>query len=282
MRRTFAALPWDMLLPRLALVTLTLPREWRRYTPDGRVFERQRRLFVDRFEYRWGPLSGVWVKEFQARGAPHVHMWIGLPDSVGEADYEGLRRRSSLRRRLTDEVGQNKARALVGRVGGAYGGEFGDWLRLNWAEVVTGNTNGAHFNRGVDVEPCFWTEDAAGNADLRVLQEYFWRESVKKAQKAPPRDYGPVGRYWAVMGRGRGFRPEALQKVTLGQADAAVVEVMLARAARQRLGSVERCWLDERRVGDGLAVFVPEASELFSAVLAELEAPSPEYLSSTV
>ena len=282
MRRTFAALPWEMLGPRMVMITLTLPSDWRRYTPDGRASERQRRLFVDRFEYRWGPMVGVWVKEFQKRGAPHLHFWVGLPDSVAEGDYEGLRARSELRRRIAREAGTARARAAVGRIGGRYGGDFGDWLRLKWAEIVTGNTDGSHFNRGVDVEPCFWTEDAIGKADLGVVQEYFWRESVKKAQKAPPQGYGAVGRYWGVIGQRQGFRPEALRVVELDQDRAAVAELVLARVARSRLGGVDHCWLDERRLGDGLTVFVPNAAQLFGLVMAEVDAPSPEYLRSPV
>src|SRR4051794_1160245 len=66
MRRRFLALPWEMLDPNPAMVTLTYPgRYWRRLVPDGRTLEGHRRAFSKRWERRWGPLVGVWAKEFQ-------------------------------------------------------------------------------------------------------------------------------------------------------------------------------------------------------------------------
>lgn len=75
MRWLFAALPWELLGPRLAMLSLTYPGEWREWLPDGRALDGHRRAFLERWRRRWGAPVGVWVKEFQASGRPHLHLY---------------------------------------------------------------------------------------------------------------------------------------------------------------------------------------------------------------
>jgi hypothetical protein len=49
MRRLFVSLPWELVGPRPALVSLTYPGVWPPWVPDGRVWEAHRRAF----ERRW-------------------------------------------------------------------------------------------------------------------------------------------------------------------------------------------------------------------------------------
>jgi hypothetical protein len=101
MRRLFVSLPWELLGRRPALISLTYPGNWQRWVPDGRVWERHRRAFERRWVRRWGePLVGVWVKEFQGSGRPHLHLYVGLPSAMADEDYAGLRERTLLRHRL--------------------------------------------------------------------------------------------------------------------------------------------------------------------------------------
>ena len=80
MRRLFLSLPWELCGPRPALISLTYPAHWVRWVPDGRTWERHRKSFERRWVRRWGePLVGVWVKEFQGTGRPHLHLYVGLP-----------------------------------------------------------------------------------------------------------------------------------------------------------------------------------------------------------
>jgi hypothetical protein len=87
MRRLFVSLPWELLGSRPALISLTYPKNWQRWVPDGRVWERHRRVFERRWVRKWGePLIGVWVKEFQASGRPHLHLYVGLPSLMSDDD----------------------------------------------------------------------------------------------------------------------------------------------------------------------------------------------------
>jgi hypothetical protein len=74
------------------MITLTYPGDWRGWVPDGSTLERHRRAFVERWRRRYGGLTGVWVKEFQVSGSPHLHTYVALPDAVSAEEFEALRR----------------------------------------------------------------------------------------------------------------------------------------------------------------------------------------------
>lgn len=119
MRWVFNSLPWNEVPGRLAMVTLTYPPDWRSVCPDGRTLKQ---LHLEAFKRRWlrgwgARPVGAWAMEFQKRGAPHVHTYVGLP-----------------------EVSMD---------------EFRLWARDAWFRVV-GSGNANHRAWGVHVRPCFY------------------------------------------------------------------------------------------------------------------------------
>jgi hypothetical protein len=127
MRWTFSALPWDEIPGRLAMVTLTYPSAWRSVVPDGRVLkDRHLRRWKQRWEGAFGiKVMGAWAMEFQKRGAPHIHMYVGLP----EASIE----------------------------------EFRLWALETWYRIVDSGDQ-KHAMMGVDVRPCFYGNAEANAA----------------------------------------------------------------------------------------------------------------------
>src|SRR4051794_21627227 len=80
MRWVWNALPWED-VPRLTMLTLTYPGDWRLWCPDGETLKRHRNAFRERWRRRWGGAQGTWTLEFQPRPtrplaqqlAPHLH-----------------------------------------------------------------------------------------------------------------------------------------------------------------------------------------------------------------
>jgi len=201
MRFEFAALPWEMLGRRPAMVTLTYPGEWELWVPDARTLVRHREALKERWRRQYGMPIGVWVVEFQRRGAPHLHMYLGLPDEVSDEEYQGLQLRTMQRRRLERQVGSFEARRQVR----APGGEFALWLRTAWWEVV-GSELRAHHGRGVDIATAFFSVEAESMANRTRVAEYFWRESGKWSQKQAPEGFGSL-KFYGRWGGKAGFAP---------------------------------------------------------------------------
>ena len=158
MRRLFVSLPWELVGPRPALISLTYPGLWQPSVRDGRTWEGHRRAFERRWVRRWGePLVGVWVKEFQASGRPHLHLYVGLPTAMAAADFDGLRERTLLRHRMEREHGRYDGRRKTPPLGLVHGGEFARWLLGAWSEIVgtRDEPDGHHQLRGADVAVMF-------------------------------------------------------------------------------------------------------------------------------
>jgi hypothetical protein len=262
MRWRFASMPWEQLGLRASMVTLTYPGNWQEWVPDGETLERHRKAFAERWRRRFGTLTGVWVKEFQEAGRPHVHMYLAIPDAVAAEDFEALRLRTVGLQRLEARYGKYHGRRMMAPIGGAHGGAFGDWLLAAWSEVVgTAGTGEKHEKRGVDVKVCFWSEGAAEKDRMEVAR-YFANESGKLAQKEPPEGFGPVHRYWGTWGKKEGFSSierTAEVSVDLG----AELERRLVFLVRWRLRRQAR-WrdtegrvgnFDQRRWGNGVTLF---------------------------
>ena len=230
MRRLFASLPWEMLGPRPAMVSVTYPGEWKDWVPDGRVMEGHRRAFERRWVRRWGePLIGVWAKEFQASGRPHMHFYLGLPTAMSDADFEGLRQRTLIRRRLERSMGTYRGRGATPPIGGLLGGEFAEWLLSAWSEIVgTAEAGNHHRTRGADVAVMFWTDEVAATADRTQVAAYLAREASKWRQKRPPEGFTGVGHYYGHWGAKFGFDP-IREEVPVDRAVAAELERRLAR-----------------------------------------------------
>ncbi|HET9731602.1 MAG TPA: hypothetical protein VFP54_02900 [Acidimicrobiales bacterium] len=230
MRRLFGSLPWEMLGTRPAMISLTYPGEWRKWVPDGRVMEAHRRAFERRWVRRWKePLVGVWVKEFQESGRPHMHLYVGLPTAMSAEDYAGLRQRTLIRRSLERQLGQYEGRKALPAISQQFGGEFAMWIRTAWAEIVgTQGKHQRHHARGVDVAVMFWTDDAEAAADRTRVAEYLAGEASKWRQKRPPKDFSGVGKYFGRWGGHVGFNP-IREEVEIDRLVAAEMERRLAR-----------------------------------------------------
>ena len=236
MRRLFASLPWELLGPWPAMVSLTYPGDWKRWVPNGRVLEAHRRAFERRWVRRWGePLVGVWVKEFQKSGRPHMHFYVGLPTTMTPEDFEGLRERTLVRHRFERSLGRYQGRAALPPIGKEYGGEFGMWARTAWAEIVgTQGVDKKHHGRGVDVAVMFWSDEVAATADRTKVAAYLAREASKWRQKSPPEGFVGVGQYFGRWGRKVGFNPVA-EEVEVDRAVAEEIERRLSRWVNWKL-----------------------------------------------
>jgi hypothetical protein len=236
MRRLFLSLPWELLGPRPAMVSLTYPGDWRRWVPNGRVLEAHRRAFERRWVRRWGePLVGVWVKEFQASGRPHMHLYVGLPTGLSDEDFEGLRQRTLLRHRYERSLGRYQGRAALPPVNKQYGGEFATWIRDAWTEIVgTWGVDRKHHVRGVDVAVMFWSEEVAATADRTRVAAYLAKEAGKWRQKNPPEGFVGVGQYFGRWGRKVGFNP-VVEELPVEREVAEEIERRLSRWVNWKL-----------------------------------------------
>lgn len=111
MRRLFVSLPWELVGARPALISLTYPGVWQPWVTNGRHWEVHRRAFERRWVRRWKEaLVGVWVKEFQTSGRPHLHLYVGPPSTMSEEDFARLRERTAQRHRLQRQYGKFQGR----------------------------------------------------------------------------------------------------------------------------------------------------------------------------
>lgn len=68
-----------------AMLTLTYPGDWLTVAPTGKAVKAHLKALRKRYERAWEErLNAVWKLEFQARGAPHVHLLMVPPH--GESD----------------------------------------------------------------------------------------------------------------------------------------------------------------------------------------------------
>ena len=270
MQRLILSLPWELLGRRALLITLTYPGDWHRWVRDGRVLEGHRRAFFDRWRDRWGVRPvGFWAKEFQARGAPHLHLYVGLPETVSEDDYAGLVELTKLGAWLESEHGRYEGRRRTPPLNQKYGGEFGLWLRDAWSSVVGTSgrsTRGArgHHVRGAQARTWFVSERAEQTTDRGRVALYLSREAGKWVQKQPPENFRGVGRWYGVSGKAQGFVRQ-VRSWEVGPQVCWEYERALLRLLRWR-----GVTLPERRYGDGLtALSVPEDWSLRILVRAE-------------
>lgn len=96
----------------LAMVTFTLPGDWKPVAPNGKTFKR----YIEVLRRRWarvvGPWTLLWKLEFQRRGAPHFHALMRVPAMV---TWTG-----GYHHKLGYELTTT----------------FEDWLAWNWADIV--------------------------------------------------------------------------------------------------------------------------------------------------
>ena len=228
MRFQFSALPWEMLGKRPVMITLTYPGDWELWVANSRELAKHREAFKERWRRKFGTLVGVWVVEFQRRGAPHLHLYVGLPDEVSDEEYRGLQARTMRRRRRESDVGKYEARKRER----APTGEFAMWLRTAWWEVV-GSELQAHHGRGIDIAVSYFSSEAESMAQRAKTAEYFWRESGKWAQKNPPEGFGSL-RFYGRWGQKVGFNPLVTEH-ELDEQTSLELRRMLRRLQQQKM-----------------------------------------------
>jgi hypothetical protein len=178
MCRTFAELDYGPLVESgrvPAMVTLTYPGDWEVVAPDGASVKRHMVLWRKRFQREYGePARYIWKLEFQRRGAPHVHLWMAPPISLG---------RSGL--------------------------GFAQWLSESWAQIVDhpdGEQKALHRLAGTAID----VRNGLRACDPKRLAIYFSKHSSpnlngdKEYQHIVPELWqqpgrGP-GRFWGVYG----------------------------------------------------------------------------------
>jgi hypothetical protein len=253
LREKLACLPLELLGDRPLFLAFTVPGQWRRWVGDIDRWESMRRNMVKRWVRQWGPLMGVWVREFQGSGAPHMHWYVRCPDSVSDADYQGLVRYTLVVRALVDEFGAD-GKEVMPRIGiqhsgrwkgQDFGGRFAEALRRHWSEVVTGGADawpddpsrkreaGLHYARGVNIRTVFYGDGAASEADKSRVLGYMATEMGKGSQKRAPFGFGGVRRWAGSWGRNRGFRPEVVVRPVPPEVGPHVARVLEARLREQ-------------------------------------------------
>lgn len=268
MRYEYGALPWEMLGRRPVMITLTYPGDWDVWVEDARELHRHREALKSRWTRRFGAPIGVWVTEFQKRGAPHLHMYLALPDEVSEKEYVGLQKRTMERRRLERDVGRYAARGQVR----APKGDFSMWLRTAWWEIV-GSESSKHHGRGVDIATAFFSDKAEAEANRIRVADYFWRESGKWAQKQPPEGFGGL-KFYGRWGGKQGFKP-VVTEAEVDERTGLELRRVLVRWQRQKMRDAARRGGWEYRKGaggprgrDGLTVFDVNGRDLLPSLLA--------------
>jgi hypothetical protein len=260
MRWTMAALRWEELGSRPAMITLTYPKDWRAVVPNRDVLKRHMDAFYQRWARRSGTPRGVWVLEFQPRlrqleqfrDAPHLHLYLGLPEWVTEEDFSELVGRTIRRKMMERAMGSYLARRKLGPVRG----QFAEWLLRSWSEIV-GTTGTEHARHGADVAPMFWTEEVQASPDWTGIAHYLWSESGKVGQKEAPADFGTPGKQWGIWGG----VPTVEGSREMSEAVAMQVRRVLFRlyenriAAGRRKGGLPMRKVRRPKGRDGLTVF---------------------------
>jgi hypothetical protein len=167
------------------MLHLTYPEE---YPADGRIVKRHWANLRRRLE-SVGP-AGLWVLEFQRRGAPHIH---------------------ALSSRLPGRLVNRKTGERI---------DFRSWLSNTWARIVDA--------RNEDGEPDL--KHLVAGTRVELLREkhaaaaYAAKYASKWEQKEVPEGFQNVGRFWGTYGGG-GARLERLIVATVELPAGAVANV---------------------------------------------------------
>ena len=257
MRWQLSGIRWEELGERPAMVSLTYPKEWREWAPNGPTIRRHIEAFKERWRRKWGePIRGVWVREFQTRGAAHWHLYVGLPDAVCEADYDALVRRTIRRKQLEQRMDKYEARRRCGLLHAT--GQFSRWVLAAWSGAVGTSPDSPHARYGVDVAPFFWTQQVMYEARNGALNwarvaDYLWRESGKWGQKTAPEGFTEPGRAWGRWGVSVVVDSTELRRAEWMELRRVLWELYKRRVWEQRGRStpVRRLW----RGNDGVTLF---------------------------
>jgi len=231
LRRAALRFPWDE-LGRVALVTVTYQKrhgEKGEFPMDGKVVKAHARTLWKRFERRYGVRPrGIWIIEFQERGAPHYHIFMEIPEAEADEDpYDSFR-----------------------------------WWALNaWSDLLmdsgwgfderahSGNrsarVNAMEMGTRVNVSPAWYTAELAA----AEVAQYLYRHAEKVGQKVVPDGFVNVGHFWGVLGVPRGRNEYEVCCAQAGKLISRVLRELAVRRERREQVLVRAYY--QRRVARG-------------------------------
>ena len=194
MLKTCSELDWAPIIEKsmtddytMAMVTLTYPgagQKWLDYVPSAEVAQKHFAAFQERFYRAWGErIQGIWKREFQKRGAPHLHILMLIPTWGITRD------------RKSEYIEES---ALM---------FFREWVSVAWAEIV--GADGLDFYRHLAAGT--GVDEISEFTSAKNVAGYFLKYAgkggdfgAKEYQNFPPRawtDQGQsVGRFWGAIG----------------------------------------------------------------------------------
>jgi hypothetical protein len=204
MTRSFAALDAAPMyesgrLP--VMVTLTYPGDWLAVAPDGEAVQRHFAMFARRWRRAWAePLVCLWKREFQRRGAPHLHLYATQPGGLAG---EGRRARYEAELLAWQAAGKC-GRKPRWRPAAGDGLRLTQWVAEAWADIVNHpdpDQRAAMVKAATQVS----VKEAAKYKDPKRLSVYFAKHGLyrdKEYQNVPPAEWDgkPVGRFWGHIG----------------------------------------------------------------------------------
>jgi hypothetical protein len=197
-----------------AMVTLTYPGDWITVAADAASVKRHLRLLRMRWWREFGYIpAGLWKLEFQARGAPHLHLFVSVPAITRDG------------RTFERWLSENWA-DIVGHPDACLYARLGYWTDERGVQTVCDR-------RGRDGLPCHRHRHLRSGTgvdfskaerctDGRRLAVYFLKHGTKtkdgkEYQNQPPREWdvfanpatgevvddGGTGRFWGYWGMKR-------------------------------------------------------------------------------
>ncbi|HXX88827.1 MAG TPA: hypothetical protein VEI83_01225 [Acidimicrobiales bacterium] len=159
LRRRAVSLPWENAVGPggIGMVTFTYPEA---FPTDGEVSKAQLKRLYERWRRRYGKPRGMWKMEFQQRGAPHFHCFVGLPEP------------------------EDELRA---------------WLLRQWYEVVRSGDERHRFH-GVDISRWRWGTLGENRARVGEYFARHGAKGWKSYQNRVPEGYVSPGQFWGVWG----------------------------------------------------------------------------------
>lgn len=141
----------------IGMVTFTYPEV---FPTDGQLAKAHLKRLYERWRRRYGKPRGMWKMEFQGRGAPHFHCFVGLPES------------------------EDELRA---------------WLLRQWYEVV-GSGDERHLFHGVDISRWRWGTLGESRARVGEYFARHGAKGWTSYQNRVPEGYVSPGQFWGVWG----------------------------------------------------------------------------------
>ena len=203
---------------RPGMTTLTLPGDWFNVAPTAAAAALCFDRFARAWAHKWGePLSCVWKREFQRRGAPHWHLWCIPPSGMLFRRWLSLAWAESIfptpdAPRVEGEA-RHWADPVVG-IGPRRGRPHGGSDRPAWGEPLPGHEGPARkrsewckcseWCRSIQAGTGVDYAEGMRASDPHRLATYFLKESgtaeSKAYQNVAPVEWagGSVGRFWGV------------------------------------------------------------------------------------